>query len=93
MYAIRSYYDQGERYDFSKPFQRMTVREAVQRSNPDIDADALSDSASARKIAAQLDIPVKDKDGPGKVEVEIFEKTVEPHLKDPTFITAFPVEA
>ncbi len=83
---------QGERYDFSKPFQRMTVREAVQRSNPDIDADALSDSASARKIAAQLDIPVKDKDGPGKVEVEIFEKTVEPHLKDPTFITAFPVE-
>jgi lysyl-tRNA synthetase class 2 len=83
---------QGERYDFSKPFQCMTVREAVRRFNPDIDADALSDSASAHKIAGQLQVPVKAKDGPGKVEIEIFEKTVESNLKDPTFITAFPVE-
>ncbi len=83
---------QGERYDFSKPFRRMTVREAVRRFNPDIDADALSDLTSARKIAGQLEIPLNDKDGPGKVEISIFEKTVEPHLKDPTFITAFPVE-
>jgi lysyl-tRNA synthetase, class II len=83
---------QGERYDLARPFQRMTVREAVGRFNPDIDTDALSDLASARKIAGQLQIPLNDKDGPGKVEIEIFEKTVEPHLKDPTFITAFPVE-
>jgi lysyl-tRNA synthetase class 2 len=64
----------------------------VRRFNPDIDADALSDSASAHKIAGQLQVPVKAKDGPGKVEIEIFEKTVESNLKDPTFITAFPVE-
>jgi lysyl-tRNA synthetase class 2 len=88
--AIVSY--QGERYDFAKPFQRMTVREAVRCFNPDINADALSDLAGARKTAGQLQIPCNDKDGPGKIEIEIFEKTVEPHLKDPTFVTAFPVE-
>ncbi|MFQ5936920.1 MAG: lysine--tRNA ligase, partial [Acidiferrobacterales bacterium] len=83
---------QGEQCDFSKPFQRMTVREAVLRFNPDIDESALSDPQAARAIAARLDIALNDGDGPGKVEVEIFEKTVEPHLKEPTFIIAFPVE-
>jgi lysyl-tRNA synthetase class 2 len=83
---------QGERYDFAKSFRRVTVREAIRRFNPDIDINALSDLVSARKIAERLQVPLNDEDGPGKIEIEIFEKTVEPHLKDPTFITAFPVE-
>jgi lysyl-tRNA synthetase class 2 len=35
---------------------------------------------------------VKEGWGLGKVQIEIFEKTVEGNLKDPTFITAYPTE-
>jgi lysyl-tRNA synthetase class 2 len=39
-----------------------------------------------------LAIPLKDSFGLGKVQIEIFEKTVEHRLKDPTFITEYPTE-
>ncbi|MEJ2317550.1 MAG: lysine--tRNA ligase, partial [Gammaproteobacteria bacterium] len=45
-----------------------------------------------RAIAEQLGIPLKDTYGLGKVQIEIFEKTVEHRLMDPTFITAYPTE-
>jgi len=83
---------QGESYDFGKPFTRMTVRESILHFNPDIDAAQLDDLASARKLAQVLEIPIKDSYGLGKVQIEIFEKTVEHRLKDPTFITAYPTE-
>ena len=83
---------QGEQFDFGKPFTRMTVFDSILHFNPDIKADALSDEAGARKIAENLGIPLKDSYGLGKVHIEIFEKTVEHRLKDPTFITAYPTE-
>jgi lysyl-tRNA synthetase class 2 len=43
-------------------------------------------------VAESLGIPLKDNYGLGKVQIEIFEKTVEHRLKDPTFITAYPTE-
>src|SRR5204863_2819965 len=39
-----------------------------------------------------LGIPVQPHDGPGKLQIEIFEKTVEHTLLDPTFIYAYPAE-
>ena len=83
---------QGEQYDFGKPFTRMTVFDSILHFNPDIRADELSDEAGARKIAENLGIPLKDSYGLGKVHIEIFEKSVEHRLKDPTFITAYPTE-
>ncbi len=83
---------QGEQYDFGKSFQRLTLKEAILKFNPDIKAPDLDSLESARKIAAALDIPVKENYGTGKIQLEIFEKTVEDKLKDPTFITAFPTE-
>jgi lysyl-tRNA synthetase class 2 len=44
------------------------------------------------KVAENLGIPVKEGYGLGKVQIEIFEKTVETRLMHPTFITAYPVE-
>ena len=35
---------------------------------------------------------MKESYGLGKIQIEIFEKTVEQNLKDPTFITAYPTE-
>ena len=83
---------QGEAYDFAKPFTRMTVKESILHFNPDITAAELDELDKARAIATRLDIPLKDSYGLGKVQIEIFEKTVEHRLKDPTFITAYPTE-
>ncbi len=83
---------QGEVYDFGKPFTRMTVKESILHFNPDLKPEQLEDLAAARQVAEGLGIPLKDGWGLGKVQIEIFEKTVEHRLKDPTFITAYPTE-
>jgi lysyl-tRNA synthetase class 2 len=83
---------QGERYDFGAPFQRMTLKQSILHFNPHFSAEALSDPATARGIAEGLDIPLKSSYGLGKIQVEIFEKTVENRLMNPTFITAYPTE-
>ena len=83
---------QGEAYDFAKPFARMTVKEAILHFNPDVSEADLDNLKKARKVAKGLDIPLKDSYGLGKIQIEIFEKTVEHRLKDPTFITAYPTE-
>jgi len=83
---------QGETFDFGKPFMRMTVRESIAHFNPNLSLEQLDDPEAARQVALALDIPLKDSYGLGKVQIEIFEKTVEHRLKDPTFITAYPTE-
>jgi lysyl-tRNA synthetase class 2 len=83
---------QGESYDFGRPFARMTVREAILHFNPDIPAGDLDDLDRAVAHARRLGVEIKPSYGLGKVQIEIFEKTVEHELKDPTFITAYPTE-
>ena len=70
----------------------MTVKDSILHFNPDLDAAQLDDLDAARQVAEALDIPLKDGYGLGKVQIEIFEKTVEHRLMDPTFITAYPTE-
>ncbi|WP_369158506.1 lysine--tRNA ligase [Candidatus Thiodiazotropha sp. LNASS1] len=83
---------QGERYDFGSPFQRMTVKESICHFNPDITAEMLDDDAQTRTIAERMEIPLKPSYGLGKIQIEIFEKSVEHRLMNPTFITAYPTE-
>lgn len=79
-------------YDFAKPFTRLSVFDSILHYNDDISAEALADEQSARAIAERLHIPLKDSWGLGKVQIEIFEKTVEHRLAHPTFITQYPTE-
>ncbi|MGR8979794.1 MAG: lysine--tRNA ligase, partial [Gammaproteobacteria bacterium] len=83
---------QGEQYDFGKPFDRMTVFESILRFNPDLSAGDIDNREGAAEICQKLGLPVKDSYGLGKLQIEIFEKTVENRLMNPTFITAYPVE-
>ena len=83
---------QGDDYDFGHSFARMTVKESIMHFNPDIAAADLDDLEATRRIAERLDIALKPGYGLGKVQIEIFEKTVEHRLKQPTFITAYPTE-
>ncbi len=83
---------QGTVYDFGKPIRRLTLVNAILEFNPEIDAAALQTLESARALAESLEIPLKDGYGLGKVQVEIYEKTTEMKLDQPTFITEFPTE-
>ncbi len=83
---------QGGDYDLSQPFVRMTVRESILQFNPSVAPADLDDLARARAVAERLNIHLKDSYGLGKVQIEIFEKTVESGLMQPTFITAYPTE-
>jgi len=83
---------QGDTYDFGKPFTRLSVKESILHFNPDMKPADVESLENARRVAEHLKIPVKPGYGLGKVQIEIFEKTVESRLKNPTFITAYPTE-
>jgi lysyl-tRNA synthetase class 2 len=70
----------------------MTVKDSILHFNDDIKAEELEDINKARAIAERLGIHLKDGYGLGKIQIEIFEKTVEHRLMNPTFITAYPTE-
>lgn len=79
-------------YDFGKPFERLTVVDAIIRYNENVSAAQLDDEDFARQMAKNLGIKVKDFWGLGKVQIEIFEETAEHRLIQPTFITEYPKE-
>lgn len=79
-------------YDFSKPFTRMSVFESILHFNPDLNKDNINTIEAARDCAQKLGVQLKDSYGLGKIQIEIFEKTVEHRLIQPTFITAYPTE-
>ena len=83
---------QGEVYDLGQSFERMTVVESIFKFNESITADDLQSMDSIRGIAEKLNIPLEDSYGLGKIQIEIFEKTVETKLLAPTFITQYPTE-
>jgi lysyl-tRNA synthetase, class II len=83
---------QGEVYDLGQKFERMTVVESILKFNEFISEDELYSMDAICKIADKLDIPIEDSYGLGKIQIEIFEKTVESRLMAPTFITHYPTE-
>jgi len=83
---------QGSEYDLSQPFTRISVFDSILAYNPDLTAADIDNEDSARAVAKALHIPLKDGYGLGKVQIEIFEKTVEDKLDSPTFITQYPAE-
>jgi len=83
---------QGRRIDFGRPFARMSMAEALLRYHRDLNAAQLDDLPVLSRYAESRGVEVVAGDGVGKVQMALFEKTVEAELNDPTFITAYPVE-
>ncbi len=83
---------QGDEFDLGQPFARMSVIESILHYNEQISADNLNDLEAARTLAQKLGIAIDDNMGLGKIQMEIFDETVEPKLIQPTFITEYPTE-
>ncbi len=76
--------------DFKRPWKRVTMYEAIEEfTNIDISE---MDEAALRKTAVDLQIPLDDTMGRGKIIDEIFGEKCEPYLIQPTFIIDYPVE-
>lgn len=83
---------QGLELNFNQPFERLTMKNAILRYNPELKEEDIQTLEAASNTAKKLDIPMHESYGLGKIQVEIFEKTAEHQLKQPTFITAYPAE-
>ena len=80
---------EGNKYDLSKPFERMTLIESIVKYLR-VDKGKLEDRKELEKIAKKLNVEkIKDVSN-GKLQVEIFEKGVEDKLDQPTFIEGYP---
>ena len=91
---------QGRELDLSKPFQRLTITEAILKfapqSHKQYTADQLED---AKFIRAELKKGGEDPSSPelkdaglGALHLALFELVAEEHLWDPTYIIDYPIE-
>ena len=78
--------------DLGPAFRRWKMEDAVREHNPTISAADCRDRDALARHCERLRVPVKASYGWGKLLLEIFEKTVEESLVQPTFITHYPVE-
>ncbi len=83
---------QTQQIDFDKPFQRMTIREAIRTYHPEFPAEQIDSVDSLRAFLDKLGFAYKSSDGLGKLQMILFEETVEHKLIQPTFITEYPTE-
>ncbi|WP_290647720.1 lysine--tRNA ligase [Aquisalimonas sp.] len=83
---------QGEPVDLGKPFQRLAMRDAILRYNEHIRPQELDELGAARAVCQRLGLPADDDAGLGKLQLAIFEETVEHQLRKPTFIVDYPKE-
>jgi lysyl-tRNA synthetase class 2 len=78
--------------DFDQPFERLTLKESILKFNPSLSESAMTSIDALKQFALKHDIPFHTHSGLGKIQIDIFDKTVEPNLKQPTFITEYPAE-
>jgi lysyl-tRNA synthetase, class II len=81
----------GRPLDLAVPWRRATMYELI-AEHAGVDVDVTMPVASLRKIASSFDIPVSEAWGPGKLILEIYEKTTEPNLWGPVFALDYPKE-
>jgi lysyl-tRNA synthetase class 2 len=83
---------QGREYDLTGSFAKLSIEEILLNNNPDLDPMSLRDLSYLRRVCDQLKIPYKNGDGAGKLQIELFERTGEHTLIQPTFAYAYPAE-
>jgi lysyl-tRNA synthetase, class II len=83
---------QGEMLEFGAAFRRVTIEDLVVAHVEGFDRSRIRDLAYLREVCGRLGIAVNAADGAGKLQVEIFDRTGEHQLRQPTFVYAYPAE-
>ena len=81
----------GREVDLSTPWRRATMEELIaEHAGVDVHLDTPIDEL--RTICERFGVEIKDHYGPGKLILELYEKTCEAELWGPVFVTDYPVE-
>jgi lysyl-tRNA synthetase class 2 len=83
---------QGTTIDLEKPFDRLTMAQAIAKYNPKYPEHELHKPEYLRVALAPFDIEVFPTDGVGVLQLKLFEQTTESQLVQPTFIIAHPTD-
>jgi lysyl-tRNA synthetase class 2 len=83
---------QGREIDLSQPFRRVTIEELLVAHNPGIDPLSLRDASYLRRVLESKGVATEAGDGPGKLQIALFEHSAEHTLEQPTFVYAYPAE-
>ncbi len=82
---------QGQELDLSPPWRRLPMTDAIEEvTGVRVDLSMDHDELVAR--AKQLDVEVEESAGPGKILLEIYEKTTEAALAGPVHVIDYPAE-
>ena len=80
-----------EMIDLGKPFERLTMIEAVKKY-AGVDFDQIPDTEAAKKLADEKGVHYEARHAKGDILNLFFEEFVEEHLIQPTFVMDHPVE-
>jgi lysyl-tRNA synthetase, class II len=83
---------QGESIDLKPEFRRVALEALVHEANPQLDPQRARLPDYLNEYAAGLKMHTEPGWGAGKLLAELFERTVEPNLQQPTFVTGYPLE-
>ena len=83
---------QGRALDLSKPFDRLTMVQAIMKYRPQYTLEQLTDADWLRQKLAAMKVELKPGMGLGTLQLLMFEETTEADLWDPTFIIDYPAE-
>ena len=78
--------------DFSRPFDRLTMAEAIAKYNPVYPLHELQKVEYLRVALAPFSVEVFPTDGLGILQLKLFEATTEDKLLQPTFIISHPTD-
>ena len=83
---------QGKVVDLSKPFERLTVVDAILKYNPQYTEAQLQDRVWLKGEIERLGGKLVVTDGVAGLQFSLFEETTEQKLWDPTYIIDYPIE-
>ncbi|MEI6736949.1 MAG: lysine--tRNA ligase [Pseudomonadota bacterium] len=83
---------QGIQIDFGKPFDCLTMPQAVKHYCPEYANENLADIETLTQLCNKHHAQVKANDTVGTLQLKLFEETAEAKLIQPTFIVDYPAE-
>ena len=83
---------QGMEIDFGKPFDRLTMVEAVRKYAPDLAGIDFNDAPTLIRHIRANGEAAKETDTIGTLQLKLFEAVAESKLIQPTFLIAYPAE-